>query len=446
MRKTLSLLLVVLILAALMQPVFAFEFYQDGIPNLNFTKGPYRGFDSVNRYLEQGGTITLQEDLVLYYSFGFSEDTVLDLNGHTITSYVSDYHYSETNVYHRSEWMGVVSGANVTIKNGTIKDMQIYIQPNANVTLENVTLTCEEGKDPRIENYGTIESINNCTISSGVLSEMVVNGGTIHSITNTTFTIPVGSHISNVGKIGTISGCTFVSEHSDASIFNGNGSRIETMNGNMMHNETGHFIMVNRGSIGSITNTYFHAARSAGYNTKGRVTKDKLSVLEDPFTDVPFSAYYAAPVYWARDNGVTTGTSETTFSPQESCTRGQVATFLWRAMGEPEPKNQENPFTDVTEEDYYYKAILWAVEEGITNGTSATTFAPNETCSNAHILTFLWRAMGQPDKTEAELWYADAEAWAKTQGLLVKTSAATNIAANCPRGDVVTFLFRVLGK
>ena len=94
MRKTLSLLLVVLILAALMQPVFAFEKYQDGIPNLNFTKGPYRGFDSVNRYLEQGGTITLQEDLVLYYSFGFSEDTVLDLNGHTITSYVSDYHYS----------------------------------------------------------------------------------------------------------------------------------------------------------------------------------------------------------------------------------------------------------------------------------------------------------------------------------------------------------------
>lgn len=116
----------------------------------------------------------------------------------------------------------------------------------------------------------------------------------------------------------------------------------------------------------------------------------------NPFTDVPADAYYHDAVLWALDKNVTTGTSKTTFSPSATCTRGQVVTFLWRAMGCPEPASTENPFTDVTESDYFYKAVLWAVEKGVTNGTTDTTFGPNGTCTSAHVVTFLWRANGKP--------------------------------------------------
>ena len=112
----------------------------------------------------------------------------------------------------------------------------------------------------------------------------------------------------------------------------------------------------------------------------------------NPFQDVPSDAYYFEAVNWAVANNVTNGTSETTFSPNVGCTRAQVVTFLWRAAGQPEPTEGTNPFTDVKEGTYYYKAVLWAVEKGITNGTSETTFEPNEDCTRAQVVTFLFRA------------------------------------------------------
>ena len=112
----------------------------------------------------------------------------------------------------------------------------------------------------------------------------------------------------------------------------------------------------------------------------------------NPFQDVPSNAYYFEAVNWAVANNVTNGTSETTFSPNVGCTRAQVVTFLWRAAGQPEPTEGTNPFTDVKEGTYYYKAVLWAVEKGITNGTSETTFEPNEDCTRAQVVTFLFRA------------------------------------------------------
>ena len=112
----------------------------------------------------------------------------------------------------------------------------------------------------------------------------------------------------------------------------------------------------------------------------------------NPFQDVPDDAYYFEAVNWAVANNVTNGTSETTFSPNVGCTRAQVVTFLWRAAGQPEPTEGTNPFTDVKEGAYYYKAVLWAVEKGITNGTSETTFEPNEDCTRAQVVTFLFRA------------------------------------------------------
>ena len=172
----------------------------------------------------------------------------------------------------------------------------------------------------------------------------------------------------------------------------------------------------------------------------------------NPFQDVPDDAYYFEAVNWAVANNVTNGTSETTFSPNVGCTRAQVVTFLWRAAGQPEPTEGTNPFTDVKEGAYYYKAVLWAVEKGITNGTSETTFDPDETCTRGQIVTFLWRREGKPAPTGANNPFADvkpsayfgsAVLWAVETGITNGTSETTfEPNEDCTRAQVVTFLFR----
>ncbi|MBR3934835.1 MAG: S-layer homology domain-containing protein [Clostridia bacterium] len=161
-----------------------------------------------------------------------------------------------------------------------------------------------------------------------------------------------------------------------------------------------------------------------------------------PFTDVKDTDFFANAVAWAYTNNVTTGTSETTFGPLDSCTRGQVATFLWRAAGNPEPTSTNNPFTDVNSNDYFYKPVLWAVEKGITAGTSADRFSPNETCSSAHIITFLYRAAGIGENG----WYEEAKGWAKGAGMLEGTNIVVSPDESCPRGAVVTFLEKIYNK
>ena len=173
-----------------------------------------------------------------------------------------------------------------------------------------------------------------------------------------------------------------------------------------------------------------------------------------PFTDVKESDYFADPVAWAVENGITNGVSETEFAPEASCTRGQIVTFLWRAQGCPEPKSNTNPFTDINSDAYYYKAVLWAVENGITSGMSATTFEPETTCTRGQAVTFIWRANGKPvaenkehpftDIVEGEYYY-DAVLWAVENGITSGFSATTFAPANnCTRAQIVTFLYRAL--
>ena len=173
----------------------------------------------------------------------------------------------------------------------------------------------------------------------------------------------------------------------------------------------------------------------------------------NPFTDVPESEYYFEPVLWAVNHTpqITKGTSDTTFSPNATCTRGQVVTFLWRAMGEPEPTSTANKFSDVQTTDYFYKAVLWAVEKGITLGTSYTTFSPNNPCTRAHVVTFLWRAEGQPSASGANpfadvasgQYYYSAVLWAVSKNITQGTSASTFSPDNpCTRAQIVTFLYR----
>jgi hypothetical protein len=173
---------------------------------------------------------------------------------------------------------------------------------------------------------------------------------------------------------------------------------------------------------------------------------------EEPvFTDVDQDAYYAEAVAWAVANEITKGTSETTFSPDEDCTRAQVVTFLWRYAGKPEPTITENPFTDVEEGTDYYKAILWAYENGITIGTSDTTFSPEETCTRAQVVTFLWRYEGELTYEAAETfadvaenaYYHKAVAWAAHEWITKGTGDGKfSPDENCSRGQVVTFLYR----
>ena len=117
---------------------------------------------------------------------------------------------------------------------------------------------------------------------------------------------------------------------------------------------------------------------------------------ELPFTDVKPGKYYENAVRWAyfHEPRITGGMDQTSFGVGRPCTRGQVVTFLWNAAGKPEPLGSENPFADVREKDYFYKPVLWAVENGITSGTSDTTFGPKETCTRAQVVTFLYKALG----------------------------------------------------
>ena len=172
-----------------------------------------------------------------------------------------------------------------------------------------------------------------------------------------------------------------------------------------------------------------------------------------PFTDVPTGTYYYAPVLWAVDHAITTGTSATTFSPNTPCTRAQAVTFLWRAAGSPAPRSSENPFTDVQAGRFYTQAVLWAVEQGITKGTSASTFSPDADCTRAQIVTFLWRAQGAPAAgtgnpfadVPANTYYTNAVLWAVENGITNGTGAATfSPAATCTRAQIVTFLYRCM--
>lgn len=182
---------------------------------------------------------------------------------------------------------------------------------------------------------------------------------------------------------------------------------------------------------------------------------EQIQSTEVDFADVGRDDYYHDAVQWAVQQGITGGTGADTFSPGAACTRGQVVTFLWRAAGSPEPRGSANPFADVSPDDYYFKAVLWAMEQGITGGTGQTTFSPAATCTRGQIVTFLWRFSGSHEPAgqasfadvQPEQYYAEAVAWA------VENSITSGVGDNrfgpgnvCTRGQIVTFLWRASGS
>lgn len=178
------------------------------------------------------------------------------------------------------------------------------------------------------------------------------------------------------------------------------------------------------------------------------------SASQSDFEDVDANSPYTMPIIWAAKTGITTGKTATTFAPKLGCTRAQMVTFLWRAAGSPEPKSNSNPFTDVDKNSPYYTAIQWAVEMGITNGISATQFSPNVTCTRAQIVTFIYRAAGRPAvksttnpfKDVTKNSYYDAILWAVENGVTNGFNATTFApSSTCTRAQGVTFLYRSIG-
>lgn len=178
-------------------------------------------------------------------------------------------------------------------------------------------------------------------------------------------------------------------------------------------------------------------------------------VETSPFSDVSTSAYYYEAVKWAQEKGITGGIGNGLFGPNQPCTRGQIVTFLWRAAGSPAPKSASMPFTDVPKGSYYEMAVLWAVENGITKGTSDTTFSPDATCSRAQIVTFLWRSQKSPavgslnpfTDVSANAYYTDAVLWAVEENITKGTTATTfSPDTDCTRAQIVTLLYRAYVK
>ena len=194
----------------------------------------------------------------------------------------------------------------------------------------------------------------------------------------------------------------------------------------------------------------------AYYNDKDYVDSAKFHVYkmapEAPFYDVPSDSYYNDPVVWAVENGITNGVSDLLFGSEDSCLRAHVVTFLHRAAGNPAPTSTRNPFTDVKSTDFFYKPVLWAVEKGITSGTSATTFGSFDTCNRAAVVTFLWRAAGSPNPNSNKNPFVDVKStdffykpvlWAVENGITAGLDATHfGPTSGCNRAQVVTFLYR----
>lgn len=185
------------------------------------------------------------------------------------------------------------------------------------------------------------------------------------------------------------------------------------------------------------------------------------SASSDVFADVKKDDYYYDAVKWAKEEKIAAGTTASSFSPSEICTRAQVLAFLYRASGRPEISSEKNPFEDIGPSNYYYKPVLWAIEKGISVGTSSTTFSPDSECTRAQIITFLWRSQGSPNRSDIYYdtiskhfpgaYYVKALAWAYGKDVISDEAVASSTfegfpAEPCSRADAVYYIYKAISK
>ena len=190
-----------------------------------------------------------------------------------------------------------------------------------------------------------------------------------------------------------------------------------------------------------------------GHDWKGTSCIRCDATRVNPFVDVAEDSWYIDFVLWAVENGITSGTTDTTFSPETTVTRAQVVTFLWAASGKPTPETTENPFVDVDETDYFCQAALWASEQGITAGVGGGCFAPDDVCTREQVVTFLWASGGKPESSAdvsfpdvaADAWYCAPVAWAVEKGVTSGMGDGTfGVGSACTRAQIVTFLYQAM--
>ena len=309
----------------------------------------------------------------------------------------------------------------------------------------NSTLTCTgSGKDAIVLHPDT-------TITgSGKLTVHAASGcGIYASSYDTTLTVEnvtlVASGEWGIAGLSGSNGTALRIRHANVTASGGSGAICDFGGGVTIRN--GKIVVPQGGRISSDGRSIVDSAGAVSGNVV-------IADVENPFKDVAENKYYHDPVLWAyyHDPQITAGTSKTTFSPNDTCTRAQIVTFLWRAAGSPEPTTTNNPFKDVTSDKYYYRAVLWAVENGITSGTGKTKFSPNDSCTRAQVVTFLWRCEKQvkpkssvnPFKdVKGNAYYYKAVLWAVENGVTSGTSK-TKFSPDqaCTRGQIVTFLYR----
>ena len=339
----------------------------------------------------------------------------------------------------------------VALDGKTYQDYTIYLQSTvyeveAGHTLALVIYAYEPGMARYTQNYQF--TIDNSTVSADipVNAERSTSGGSSSgSSSSRTYSVTVED-----SQNGTVTASPKRAEKGDAVTVTASANSGYAVSGVTVKTAGGDTVKVTDNGNGKYTFTM----PAANVTVTAAFSKTQTTVS---FADVSSDSYCADAVKWAVENGVTNGTTATTFSPNAACTRGQTVTFLWRAAGSPTPKTTVNPFTDVAADAYYAKAVLWAVENGITNGTTATTFGPDAPCTRAQAVTFLFRsaiANGLEAVTLQELvsGFSDAASlpgyavsamnWALANGIVQGNGGALMPNNTCTRGQIVTFLYR----
>ena len=331
-----------------------------------------------------------------------------------------------------------------TIDGGPGSDYRFIVEASS---LDQVTVTLDGKKSE----FTFVSDTIMAKAAADSLSSMVIDGDTVTTTCATSaeqkITVvsdKLGNTWNKVTASGKDTGLTLSAESGQLKVSSKNNVSVTIQGENV---DT-------RKASGKQTVTASSSGTAVSMNSLGTGTQQPSGT--NPFTDVQSGAYYYDAVLWAVEKNITSGTSAATFSPNNPCTRGQIVTFLWRAAGSPKPTSSNNPFIDVKAGAYYYDAVLWAVEKGITSGTSATTFSPDTACTRGQTVTFLWRAAGSPkvassnnpfSDVQAGAYYYDAVLWAVEQKVTSGTSATTFApGSTVTRGQTVTFLWRSQGK
>ena len=402
------------------------KFKEAGSAVVNFTgdEDPYDGFTSFTEAVK------------------YADET-----GETVT-----FEYDD-GTFRINETIGITKSVKIEEKDGQDIQFVAYgipmfsVSEGASLEISGSTITGGmSDKGGVLKNNGGNVRIDNCKIVSGVAEQggaIYSSGGSV-SVSNTRFERCVGNQTENEN-----SGLASVAYLTD-------GAKAEFKNCEFAMNTSLRYVIYNEeGDLRIIGSSFIYNTMDEPDLGEVATAKGTQEILEkEPehvFTDVSESSYYCNAVYWALANNVTTGTSATTFSPEKTCTRAEFVTFLWRANGCPEPETTATEFTDINEGSYYYKAVLWAVEKGITTGTSETTFDPKGIVTRKQAVTFLWRAAGKPAAESAEdpftdvpegSYYHDAVLWAVERGVTKGTGSTFMPDSICTRAQNVTFIYR----